>query len=326
MASLHALTTSSHHLKDTSFLTLHVFRSYIISTWWLVPQEMDLCTCLHCITYTTNQPNRPVAGQLISLCNKRKHKENDYVNPPLKESGSEDSESLPSESESEDVNYPADSDESLSGEPFMRSRPSQWIHVDPLVDELLVLKDGVTIKTYRNPEGGQRYVHLLPLIGDLVAIHKVVGFCSHSANQFCSWCKCEANNLPLLKTGTHRIGMEVIEAAQAWKGEKSVSSQEQIHKKTGVRWSELNRIPYRIPNMHIALGVMHNWLEGVLCEHFCHQWGFQEDAQEKKKRRLESRTHKGKRVRLENNMASDDGDSTAKIEGFSEMSSDDVQL
>ncbi|MBW0546661.1 hypothetical protein O181_086376, partial [Austropuccinia psidii MF-1] len=130
MAALHALTTSPHHLKDTSSFALDGLRSYIIFTWWLVPQEMDLCTCLHCITYTTNQPTGPVAGRLISLRNKQKHQENDYINPPLKESGSEDSESLPSESESEDVNYPADSDESLSGEPFMRSPPSQWIHAD----------------------------------------------------------------------------------------------------------------------------------------------------------------------------------------------------
>ncbi|MBW0511968.1 hypothetical protein O181_051683 [Austropuccinia psidii MF-1] len=196
----------------------------------------------------------------------------------------------------------------------------------PLVDELLVLKDSVTVKTSQNPEGKQVYVHLLPLIGDLVAIHEAVGFGSHLANQFCSWCKCEANNLPLLKTGAHRIRMEVIEAEQAWKEAKSVSVQEQIRKKTGVWWSELNRIPYQIPNMHIALGVMHNWLEGVLSEHFLRQWVFREDAQEKKKRRLKARAHKGKRMCLENNRASDDGDLMAKSEGLSEMSSNDVQL
>ncbi|MBW0511969.1 hypothetical protein O181_051684 [Austropuccinia psidii MF-1] len=126
-STLHALKTSPHHLKDTAFFTLHVLRSYIISTWPLVPQEMNLCTCLHCITYATNQPTGPVPGQLISLRNKQKHQENDYVKPPLKESGSEDSEAPPSESENEDVNYPSDSDEILSGEPFMTPPPSQWI-------------------------------------------------------------------------------------------------------------------------------------------------------------------------------------------------------
>ncbi|MBW0478864.1 hypothetical protein O181_018579 [Austropuccinia psidii MF-1] len=34
--------------------------------------------------------------------------------------------------------------------------------------------------------------------------------------------------------------------------------------------------------MHIALGVMHNWLEGVLAEHFRHRWGFQDEVQERK--------------------------------------------
>ncbi|MBW0526525.1 hypothetical protein O181_066240 [Austropuccinia psidii MF-1] len=57
----------------------------------------------------------------------------------------------------------------------------------PLVDELLVLKDGFNSNTYQHPKGRTVFVQLLPICGDLVAAHKVIGFGSHSAKQFCGW-------------------------------------------------------------------------------------------------------------------------------------------
>ncbi|MBW0560506.1 hypothetical protein O181_100221 [Austropuccinia psidii MF-1] len=167
----------------------------------------------------------------------------------------------------------------------------------PFVDELLILKDGIMVSTHKNPQGQIVYAQLLPLIGDLVAIHKVVGFGSHSANQFCSWCKSELTDLQSLKMGEQRVGVEVLKVAQALKDAKNLSAQEQICRMSGVQWSELNRINYQVPNMHISLGVMHNWLEGVLAEHFHHRWGFQEDSQEKQKASRRA-SPKSKRIRL----------------------------
>ncbi|MBW0582545.1 hypothetical protein O181_122260 [Austropuccinia psidii MF-1] len=43
--------------------------------------------------------------------------------------------------------------------------------------------------------------------------------------------------------------------------------------RTGIRWSELNRLPYWDPVVNVTLGVMHNWFEGVLQHHFISQWG-----------------------------------------------------
>ncbi|MBW0460500.1 hypothetical protein O181_000215 [Austropuccinia psidii MF-1] len=54
----------------------------------------------------------------------------------------------------------------------------------PLLDQLLVLKDGVKIPTFSQPQGINIYVQLLPLIGDLVTIHKTLGVASHSGTHF----------------------------------------------------------------------------------------------------------------------------------------------
>ncbi|MBW0460866.1 hypothetical protein O181_000581 [Austropuccinia psidii MF-1] len=46
---------------------------------------------------------------------------------------------------------------------------------------------------------------------------------------------------------------------------------------------------------------MHNWLEGVLAEHFCFQWGFQDERQERKRANGEGRTDRqNKRRKLTN--------------------------
>ncbi|MBW0551055.1 hypothetical protein O181_090770 [Austropuccinia psidii MF-1] len=98
----------------------------------------------------------------------------------------------------------------------------------PLVDELLILKDGVKICTSDYPKGCEIYVQLLSSVGDLVAMHKIVGFGSHSASQFCAWCTAELKDLQAMSIGTHRGAHEVREAANTWKSATSISLQEKI--------------------------------------------------------------------------------------------------
>ncbi|MBW0514310.1 hypothetical protein O181_054025 [Austropuccinia psidii MF-1] len=110
----------------------------------------------------------------------------------------------------------------------------------PLVNELLILKDGVKIYTSDYPKGREIYVQLLSSVGDLVARHKIVGFGSHSASQFCSWCTAELKDLQAMSIGTFQGAHEVREAANTWKSATSISLQENIRKTSGVRWSQLN--------------------------------------------------------------------------------------
>ncbi|MBW0506830.1 hypothetical protein O181_046545 [Austropuccinia psidii MF-1] len=57
-----------------------------------------------------------------------------------------------------------------------------------LVDDLFQLKDPIRIPTFQRPDGFMIQVHLLTVVGDTGATHKVGGVASHSANYFCTWC------------------------------------------------------------------------------------------------------------------------------------------
>ncbi|MBW0476240.1 hypothetical protein O181_015955 [Austropuccinia psidii MF-1] len=49
--------------------------------------------------------------------------------------------------------------------------------------------------------------------------------------------------------------------------------------------------------MHIALRILHNWLEGVLAGHFCYRLGFQSVVQEKK-RAIKESIQKNKQIKI----------------------------
>ncbi|MBW0501595.1 hypothetical protein O181_041310 [Austropuccinia psidii MF-1] len=49
------------------------------------------------------------------------------------------------------------------------------------------------------------------------------------------------------------------------------------YQKTGISWSQLNRLPYWDPVLCVSLGVMNNSYEGVLHHHFGFHWGFDTD-------------------------------------------------
>ncbi|KNZ63343.1 hypothetical protein VP01_11574g1, partial [Puccinia sorghi] len=105
------------------------------------------------------------------------------------------------------------------------------------------------------PNGLQLSVHLGVLIGDIVASHKVVGFASHAAKLFCSWCKFQKNDMMLLQKGRQQI------------------KQERLLRLNGM--CKINCLPYWDPVRNIALGVMHNWYKGFLQHHCRVRWAFE---------------------------------------------------
>lgn len=50
---------------------------------------------------------------------------------------------------------------------------------------------------------------------------------------------------------------------------KTKIGHEQIFKEHGVRWLSLHRLPYGDPVRHTLLGLMHNWIQGILEHHSC---------------------------------------------------------
>ncbi|OAV92204.1 hypothetical protein PTTG_27698 [Puccinia triticina 1-1 BBBD Race 1] len=103
----------------------------------------------------------------------------------------------------------------------------------------------------------------------------------------------------ILQLSARREKAETIHSASNSKNAKSETAQEEILKKTGVRWSELNRLVYWDPSRHLVLGVMHNWLEGILQGHWRFQWRFGSvpAAEAKKHRRCESQSASQSRKR-----------------------------
>ncbi|MBW0476126.1 hypothetical protein O181_015841 [Austropuccinia psidii MF-1] len=144
----------------------------------------------------------------------------------------------------------------------------------PLVDELMELNREIVIKTPNYPHGRRVIIRLVGLIGDIIATHKVGGFMSHSAKHFCSWCEVEENERVELMLGKARKKREVLGASHRWKDARTVKLQQKFAKENGIRWSELNRLPYWDPVSNISLGIVHNWYEGVLQHHLRYRWGF----------------------------------------------------
>ncbi|KAI7952923.1 hypothetical protein MJO29_008554 [Puccinia striiformis f. sp. tritici] len=158
----------------------------------------------------------------------------------------------------------------------------------PIVNELRTLDSGVTIKTHQHPNGRWVRVRLLCLIGDLPATKKIASFASPSATYFCTWCHAKNDSINTLAITAKRWKSDTMRAAQRSRDAKSINAQDTILKQTGVRWSELNRLRYWDASKHVVLGIMHNWLEGVLQAHWRHRWKFvavTETSASKKRRR-----------------------------------------
>jgi hypothetical protein len=146
---------------------------------------------------------------------------------------------------------------------------------DPIVDGLQALFHGKIIRTYRHPDGITKRVAVLPVIADLMAIRKVLGFAGVKAHNFCSFCDLLHSEMDCLDPSYWhaRIGVNVRQAAIEWQQAQTKVKRNEIFNQYGVRWSALHCLDYRDPVQHTVLGMMHNWIEGILQHHACIKWG-----------------------------------------------------
>lgn len=153
--------------------------------------------------------------------------------------------------------------------------------VTNLMDPIMVRFDylfrvGKTFRTFRHPEGRHIRVAVLPAIGDLLTMCKALGFAGVGSDRhFCSFCHLHKNDIEELDTSKFvpRSGTEARAAAQSWHDAATKGAKEEIFKKNGVRWTSLHLLTYRDPVKHTTLGMMHNWIEGVLQHHARVFWG-----------------------------------------------------
>ena len=91
--------------------------------------------------------------------------------------------------------------------------------LDPIINQLYCFHYGVTVCTHCYPEGVIKCIGVLPLIGDLPAVHKALGFTGiASLCHFCSFCSLGRSDIESLDDDLWRpqIGLEMIAAAEEW--------------------------------------------------------------------------------------------------------------
>ena len=146
---------------------------------------------------------------------------------------------------------------------------------DPIVEQLNTMWHGKNIQTYCHPGGTPVHVAILPAIGDLLAMRKALGFAGISSHHFCSFCELLLENIDDLESSSWKLrtGPTVKAAAMQWLQARTKTERKALFAKHGVRWSSLHQLQYRDPVWHTVLGVMHNWLEGILQHHTRRCWG-----------------------------------------------------
>ena len=128
---------------------------------------------------------------------------------------------------------------------------------------------------------------LICVVSDLLAARKVNGFAAIGHTQMCAICHCmrqQQDNLndSFASLGKRRTGEEIHESAQFYLNTKNEKERKETVATTGIRWSELYRLPYFDPSCMVVVDCMHNLFLGLVQEHF-EVLGIQMDNRKSKK-------------------------------------------
>lgn len=147
-------------------------------------------------------------------------------------------------------------------------------YLTPLMDELIAFwEPGVKLsKTYNHPMGRLILCALIAVICDLIAAKKTAGFTSATHEHFCAICHCTRSRHTYGDTN-HRAWMrrtdeECRRSASAYKAAQTKEERLKITEQSGVRWSELLRLPYFDISRCVIIDSMHNLFLGLIKTHF----------------------------------------------------------
>eukprot|EP00794_Sanderia_malayensis_P000913 gene913-218_t len=152
-------------------------------------------------------------------------------------------------------------------------------YLRPIVDDLLLLYNGVDIYVKETKETINVKAILLCISCNIPAMRKVTQFLSHKANKGCSMCNFQAERDNSSAAGkmsyltnnfvfNMRTNNEVRQHAEEYKNAKNKSQANEIAKRNGVRCSELLRLPYLDLATMCAVDPMHNLLLGLVHKEF----------------------------------------------------------
>ena len=113
---------------------------------------------------------------------------------------------------------------------------------------------------------------LVCVVCNLPAARKTAGFAASSHNHFCTICCCTRkehgySNIDCNRWQQH-TNAECCTHAEAFKGAECEEESEAVFAASGLRWSELLRLPYFNPSHFVVIDAMHNLFLGLIQEHF----------------------------------------------------------
>ena len=147
-------------------------------------------------------------------------------------------------------------------------------YIRPIVDDFVELwNPGVWFsRTAGRPHGRLARCAIVCVVCDLLAAKKAAGFGSLAHTHFCHICHCMRNTHGYGHLDQHlwrtRTNEETRVSAQAYKDSTSEVESDAIFAQTGIRWSELLRLPYFDPTRFVVVDVMHNLFLGLINKHF----------------------------------------------------------
>ncbi|KAJ3502990.1 hypothetical protein NLJ89_g8636 [Agrocybe chaxingu] len=113
---------------------------------------------------------------------------------------------------------------------------------------------------------------LICLVCDLIQARKTAGFAGIKHTQMCALCHCMHKKHGLGNTDMHswarRTNDEYRESAQRYQDAPNQKARTDVVAETGIRWSELLRLPYFDPSRFVVVDAMHNLFLGLIQEHF----------------------------------------------------------
>ncbi len=147
-------------------------------------------------------------------------------------------------------------------------------YLTPLVDEFLEFWDpGVQLShTSKFPEGRLILCALILVICDLLATRKAIGYAACAHERFCNICKCtrtgEGYGHTDCRAWAWRSNEEWRKAAMDYQACGNEGARTAQFNKTGVRWTDLLRLPYFDISRCVVVDPMHNLFLGLIKEHF----------------------------------------------------------
>lgn len=146
-------------------------------------------------------------------------------------------------------------------------------YIRPLIDDLVVSWDqGVRYsRTARHHQGRDTRSAIACCVCDLPGARALTQCAAAVSHHYCTRCKCyHLNSIGRFDVSEWKTKdpSSLRKDAEAWKNAMSQAEQEEIFKATGMRWTELWRLPYWDPTRMLVVDPMHAIFEGIAAYHF----------------------------------------------------------